>query len=163
MLTQWPRRPCPAWSGKRTDGLRATAGLGCWLQKLRLSWTRLKSADAKAFNMCLKVNLLFGPQTTSVTILNGTNEGYAGFKLCYQEVLKVVKGIIHQPYELEDINVFYAFSYYYDRAVMVSKEGCWRSETSRRELRRLTKKVNNVEASWALGATLDHFHNLKIH
>uniref|UniRef100_A0A8D3CNW1 nucleoside diphosphate phosphatase n=1 Tax=Scophthalmus maximus TaxID=52904 RepID=A0A8D3CNW1_SCOMX len=44
-------------------------------------------------------------------------EGYTGFKLCYQEVLKVVKGIIHQPYELEGSNVFYAFSYYFDRAV----------------------------------------------
>lgn len=43
--------------------------------------------------------------------------GYTGYKLCYQEVLKVVKGIIHQPYELEDTNVFYAFSYYFDRAV----------------------------------------------
>lgn len=43
--------------------------------------------------------------------------GDAGYKLCYQEVLKVVKGIIHQPYELEDANVFYAFSYYFDRAV----------------------------------------------
>ncbi|GLD59667.1 ectonucleoside triphosphate diphosphohydrolase 5-like isoform X1 [Lates japonicus] len=49
--------------------------------------------------------------------VSGDPEGYAGFKLCYQEVLKVVKGIIHQPYELEDSNVFYAFSYYYDRAV----------------------------------------------
>lgn len=29
----------------------------------------------------------------------------------------MVKGIIHQPFELEDGNVFYAFSYYYDRAV----------------------------------------------
>ena len=27
----------------------------------------------------------------------------------------------------------------------------------------LTKKVNNVETSWALGATFDHFHNLNIH
>lgn len=43
--------------------------------------------------------------------------GYSGYKLCYQEVLKVVKGIIHQPHELEDSNVFYAFSYYFDRAV----------------------------------------------
>uniref|UniRef100_A0A3Q2ZD64 nucleoside diphosphate phosphatase n=1 Tax=Kryptolebias marmoratus TaxID=37003 RepID=A0A3Q2ZD64_KRYMA len=43
--------------------------------------------------------------------------GHAGYKLCYQEVLKVVKGIIHQPYELKDSNVFFAFSYYFDRAV----------------------------------------------
>lgn len=27
----------------------------------------------------------------------------------------------------------------------------------------LTKKVNNVETSWALGAMFKHFQNLKIH
>lgn len=27
----------------------------------------------------------------------------------------------------------------------------------------LAKKVNNVETSWALGATFDHFNNLNIH
>lgn len=43
--------------------------------------------------------------------------GYTGYKTCYQEVLKAVKGIIHQPFELEDNTVFYAFSYYYDGAV----------------------------------------------
>lgn len=46
-----------------------------------------------------------------------SSPGYTGYKTCYQEVLKVVKGIIHQPFELEDNTVFYAFSYYYDRAV----------------------------------------------
>lgn len=51
------------------------------------------------------------------TTVSVSSPGYAGYKLCYQEVLKVVKGIIHQPYELEDSNVFYAFSYYFDRAV----------------------------------------------
>ncbi|XP_029352042.1 ectonucleoside triphosphate diphosphohydrolase 5 isoform X2 [Echeneis naucrates] len=66
----------------------------------------------------------FGGVTYQVS---GDPEGYAGFKLCYEQVLKVVKGIIHQPYEIEDSNVFYAFSYYFDRAVeMGSKEGRWR-------------------------------------
>lgn len=51
------------------------------------------------------------------TAVSVSSPGYAGYKLCYQEVLKVVKGIIHQPHELEDSNVFYAFSYYFDRAV----------------------------------------------
>ncbi|XP_042359569.1 ectonucleoside triphosphate diphosphohydrolase 5-like isoform X1 [Plectropomus leopardus] len=49
--------------------------------------------------------------------VSGDPDGYTGYKLCYQEVLKVVKGIIHQPNELQDNNVFYAFSYYFDRAV----------------------------------------------
>uniref|UniRef100_A0A3B5Q4A5 nucleoside diphosphate phosphatase n=1 Tax=Xiphophorus maculatus TaxID=8083 RepID=A0A3B5Q4A5_XIPMA len=135
---------------------------------------------------------------------NGCTSSRAGYKPCYQEVLKVVKGIIHQPHELEDSNVFYAFSYYFDRAVDAglinnvqggtvrvrdfkkrAKEACnkmsefpavspflcmdltyitcllkdgfgFKDST-------LTKKVKNVEASWALGAMLDHFHKLTIH
>ena len=43
--------------------------------------------------------------------------GFSGYKLCYQEVLKVVRGVVLQPYELKDSSVFYAFSYYFDRAV----------------------------------------------
>ncbi|XP_069572255.1 ectonucleoside triphosphate diphosphohydrolase 5 [Brachyistius frenatus] len=146
----------------------------------------------------------FGGLTYQVS---GDPDGYAGYKLCYQEVLKVVKGIIHQPYELADSNVFYAFSYYFDRAVdaglingvqggtlevrdfkkrakevcnkmtkdppvspflcmdmtyitCLLKDGFGFKEST---VLQLTKKVKNVEASWALGATLDHFHNLKIH
>ncbi|XP_030577266.1 ectonucleoside triphosphate diphosphohydrolase 5 [Archocentrus centrarchus] len=146
----------------------------------------------------------FGGLTYQVS---GDPDGYTGYKLCYQEVLKVVKGIIHQPYELEDTNVFYAFSYYFDRAVdaglidevhggmlevrdfkkrakevcnkmtkyppihpflcmdmtyitCLLKDGFGFKEST---VLQLTKKVNNVEASWALGATLDHFHYLKIH
>uniref|UniRef100_A0A8C6LIP3 nucleoside diphosphate phosphatase n=1 Tax=Nothobranchius furzeri TaxID=105023 RepID=A0A8C6LIP3_NOTFU len=56
----------------------------------------------------------FGGLTYQVS---GDPDGHAGYKHCYQEVLKVVKGIIHQPCELEDSNVFFAFSYYFDRAV----------------------------------------------
>uniref|UniRef100_A0A8C4DA40 nucleoside diphosphate phosphatase n=1 Tax=Dicentrarchus labrax TaxID=13489 RepID=A0A8C4DA40_DICLA len=146
----------------------------------------------------------FGGLTYQVS---GDPDGYAGYKLCYQEVLKVVKGIIHQPYELQDSSVFYAFSYYFDRAVdaglidgvqggmlevrdfkkrakevcnkmtkyppissflcmdmtyitCLLKDGFGFKEST---VLQLTKKVNNVESSWALGATLDYFHNLKIH
>ncbi|XP_075940937.1 ectonucleoside triphosphate diphosphohydrolase 5 isoform X3 [Anarhichas minor] len=146
----------------------------------------------------------FGGLTYQVS---GDPDGYAAYKRCYQEVLTVVKGIIHQPYQLEGSNVFYAFSYYFDRAVdaglidgvqggmlevrdfrkrakevcnkmtkypssspflcmdmtyitCLLKDGFGFKEST---VLQLTKKVNNVEASWALGATLDHFHNLKIH
>lgn len=145
----------------------------------------------------------FGGLTYQVS---GDPDGYTGYKLCYQEVLKVVKGIIHQLYEVEDGNVFYAFSYYFDRAVdaglidgvqggmlevrdfkkrakevcnkmakyppispflcmdmtyitCLLKDGFGFKENTRLQL---TKKVKNVEASWALGAMLDHFHDLKI-
>uniref|UniRef100_A0A8C8HCP2 nucleoside diphosphate phosphatase n=1 Tax=Oncorhynchus tshawytscha TaxID=74940 RepID=A0A8C8HCP2_ONCTS len=134
-------------------------------------------------------------------------ESYAGYKLCYQEVLKVVKGIVHQPYELKDTGVFYAFSYYFDRAVDAglidgtqggmlevrdfkkgAKEVCNKMSKYRpvspflcmdmtyitcllkdgfgfkeNTVLQLTKKVNNIETSWALGATFKHFQNLKIH
>ncbi|XP_029984378.1 ectonucleoside triphosphate diphosphohydrolase 5 [Sphaeramia orbicularis] len=146
----------------------------------------------------------FGGLTYQVS---GDTDGYTGYKPCYQEVLKVVKGIIHQPYELQDNHVFYAFSYYFDRAVDAglidgvqggvlevrdfkkrAKEVCNKMTKypatspflcmdltyitcllkdgfgfKENTMLQLTKKVNNVEASWALGATLDHFHNLKIH
>ncbi|XP_041831927.1 ectonucleoside triphosphate diphosphohydrolase 5-like isoform X2 [Melanotaenia boesemani] len=145
----------------------------------------------------------FGGLTYQVS---GNPDGDAGYKHCYQEVLKVVKGVIHQPYKLEDGSVFYAFSYYFDRAVdaglidgvqggmlqvkdfkkrakevcnkmtkhpttspylcmdmtyitCLLKDGFGFKEST---VLQLAKKVNNAEASWALGATLDHFHNLKI-
>lgn len=145
----------------------------------------------------------FGGVTYQVS---GDRDGVGGYKLCYQEVLKVVKGIIHQPYELRDGNVFYAFSYYFDRAVDAglindvqggalqvrdfkkrAKEVCNKMTKNPAvgpflcmdltyitcllkdgfgfkdgAVLQLAKKVKNVEASWALGAMLDHFHNLKI-
>lgn len=51
--------------------------------------------------------------------------GYAGYKLCYYEVMKVIKGIVHQPYEVKGSSIFYAFSYYYDRAVESGLIGEW--------------------------------------
>lgn len=51
------------------------------------------------------------------SVIYAAPAGYTGYKPCYQEVLKVVNGIIHQPFELEDNTGFYAFSYYYDEAV----------------------------------------------
>eukprot|EP00063_Salmo_salar_P086439 XP_014061274.1 PREDICTED: ectonucleoside triphosphate diphosphohydrolase 5-like isoform X3 [Salmo salar] len=150
----------------------------------------------------------FGGLTYTVS---GIPDGYAGYKLCYQEVLKVVKGIVHQPYELKNTSVLYAFSYYFDRAVDAglidgtqggmlevrdfkkgAKEGenevCNKMSKYRpvspflcmdmtyitcllkdgfgfkeNTVLQLTKKVNNVETSWALGAMFKHFQNLKIH
>uniref|UniRef100_A0AAV2KD19 nucleoside diphosphate phosphatase n=1 Tax=Knipowitschia caucasica TaxID=637954 RepID=A0AAV2KD19_KNICA len=145
----------------------------------------------------------FGGVTYQVS---GDPEGLSGYKSCYQEVQKVVTGTIHQPHQLDHTTIFYAFSYYYDRAVDAglidgeqgqlevrdfkkrAKEICNKTSQSHCSspflcldltyitalLRdgfgfkdsaklQLTKKVNNVEASWALGAILDHFHNMKIH
>uniref|UniRef100_A0AAR2KF78 nucleoside diphosphate phosphatase n=1 Tax=Pygocentrus nattereri TaxID=42514 RepID=A0AAR2KF78_PYGNA len=146
----------------------------------------------------------FGGLTYKVS---GIPDGYAGYKLCYHEVMRVVKGIIHQPFEVKGNSVFYAFSYYYDRAVESglidgsrggvvevrdfkkrAKEVCNKMTKYRpispflcmdmtyitcllkegfgfkdSTVLQLTKKVNNVETSWALGATFDFFHNLNIH
>ncbi|XP_069493750.1 nucleoside diphosphate phosphatase ENTPD5 isoform X2 [Ambystoma mexicanum] len=131
----------------------------------------------------------------------GKTDGETGFNACYSEVLKIVKGNLHQPNEIKG-RTFYAFSYYYDRAVDTNlidyetggvlevkdfkrkaKEVCDHMErfTSHSPflcmdlsyitallkegfgfkdstVLQLTKKVNNVETSWALGAT---FHLLQ--
>ncbi|XP_061757070.1 ectonucleoside triphosphate diphosphohydrolase 5-like isoform X2 [Nerophis ophidion] len=146
----------------------------------------------------------FGGETYQVS---GDPNGVSGYKWCYQDVVKTVKGIIHQPQRLRDSGThFYAFSYYFDRALdaglidevqggmlevrdfkrsaeevcektgratsiqpylcldltyifSLLKDGFGFQESTRLQL---GKKVNNVEASWALGAMLDHFHHLNI-
>ncbi|TWW72144.1 ectonucleoside triphosphate diphosphohydrolase 5 [Takifugu flavidus] len=138
--------------------------------------------------------------------ISGIPDGYAGYKLCYYEVMKVIKGIVHQPYEVKGNSIFYAFSYYFDRAVETgliddrggvlevrdfkkrAKEVCNKMTKYRAispflcmdmtyitcllkegfgfkdsTVLQLAKKVNNVETSWALGATFDYFRNLNIH
>ncbi|KAL6105705.1 entpd5 [Pungitius sinensis] len=149
-------------------------------------------------------DLTFGGNTYKVS---GIPDGYAGYKLCYYEVMKVIKGIVHQPYEVKGSSVFYAFSYYFDRAVdsglidgsrggsvevrdfkKRAKEVCNKMTKYRaispylcmdmtyitcllkegfgfkdNTVLQLSKKVNNVETSWALGATFDYFRNLNIH
>ncbi|XP_073708905.1 ectonucleoside triphosphate diphosphohydrolase 5 [Garra rufa] len=139
--------------------------------------------------------------------VSGVTNGVTGFKACYQEMLKVVKGIINQPHELKDSSTFYAFSYYFDHAVEAglidesrggavkirdyrkrAKEVCnrpsKRSELNpflcmdltyivcllkdgfgfkERTVLQLTKKVRNVETSWALGAAIYHFQKFRIH
>ncbi|NXL65241.1 ENTP5 diphosphohydrolase, partial [Chordeiles acutipennis] len=135
----------------------------------------------------------------------GNKEGETGFRPCYLEVLKVVKGKLHQPAEIRGSS-FYAFSYYYDRAVDTNlidyeqggvlqvkdferkaKEVCDNMERYNsaspflcmdltyitallkegfgfkdNTLLQLTKKVNNIETSWTLGATFHLLQSLGI-
>ncbi|XP_004082620.2 ectonucleoside triphosphate diphosphohydrolase 5 [Oryzias latipes] len=150
-----------------------------------------------------RAEVTFGGNTYKVS---GIPDGYAGYKLCYYEVQRVIKGIFHQPYEVKGTNVFYAFSHYFDRAnetgliserggtVEVrdfkkkAKEVCNKMTKYRpispflcmdmtyitcllkegfgfkdSTVLHLAKKVNNVETSWALGATFDFFRNFNIH
>ncbi|XP_043076570.1 ectonucleoside triphosphate diphosphohydrolase 5 [Puntigrus tetrazona] len=139
--------------------------------------------------------------------VSGVTEGVTGFKVCYQEMLKVVKGIIKQPPDLKDSSSFYAFSYYFDHAAEAglidesrggavkirdfkkrAKEVCNRPSKHTRlnpflcmdltyivcllkdgfgfkesTVLQLTKKVRNVETSWALGAAIYHFQKFRIH
>ncbi|XP_036287606.1 ectonucleoside triphosphate diphosphohydrolase 5 isoform X2 [Pipistrellus kuhlii] len=132
-------------------------------------------------------------------------EGEVGFKPCYAEVLRVVQGKLHQPDEIQRSS-FYAFSYYYDRAVdthMIDYEkgGILKVEDFERKAKevcdnlenftsgspflcmdlsyitallkdgfgfadstvlQLTKKVNNIETGWALGATFHLLQSLDI-
>ncbi|XP_058511619.1 nucleoside diphosphate phosphatase ENTPD5 isoform X2 [Ochotona princeps] len=135
----------------------------------------------------------------------GNQEGDVGFEHCYAEVLRVVQGKLHQPEEVRRSS-FYAFSYYYDRAVdtgMIdyekggvlkvedferkAKEVCDNLEAFSSEspflcmdlsyitallkdgfgfadstVLQLTKKVNNIETGWALGATFHLLQSLGI-
>ncbi|KAI3367756.1 hypothetical protein L3Q82_026594, partial [Scortum barcoo] len=186
--------------------------LGNGLYAARLATLGALGADGldwKVFtSSCLpkkfREDVTFGGTTYKVS---GIPDGYAGYKLCYYEVMKVIKGIVHQPYEVKGSSVFYAFSYYYDRAVESglidgsrggalevrdfkkrAKEVCNKMTKYRAispflcmdmtyitcllkegfgfkdsTVLQLTKKVNNVETSWALGATFDYFRNLNIH
>ncbi|XP_028994413.1 ectonucleoside triphosphate diphosphohydrolase 5 [Betta splendens] len=185
--------------------------LGNGLYAARLATLGALGADGldwKIFtSSCLpkkfREDVTFGGTTYKVS---GIPDGYAGYKLCYYEVMKVVKGIVHQPLEVKGSSVFYAFSYYYDRAVesglidrsrggtvevrdikKKAKEVCNKMTKYRAispflcmdmtyitcllkegfgfkdsTVLQLAKKVNNVETSWALGATFDYFRNLAI-
>nr|XP_057945971.1 ectonucleoside triphosphate diphosphohydrolase 5 [Doryrhamphus excisus]XP_057945972.1 ectonucleoside triphosphate diphosphohydrolase 5 [Doryrhamphus excisus] len=186
--------------------------LGNGLYAARLATLGALGADGldwKVFtSSCLpkkfREDVTFGGTTYKVS---GVPDGYAGYKLCYYEVMKVIKGIVHQPYEVKGSSIFYAFSYYFDRAVESglidgsrggaievrdfkkrAKEVCNKMTKYRaispflcmdmtyitcllkegfgfkeNTVLQLAKKVNNVETSWALGATFDYFRNLNIH
>ncbi|KAM6912299.1 ectonucleoside triphosphate diphosphohydrolase 5 [Xenentodon cancila] len=185
--------------------------LGNGIKAARLATLGALGADGldwKVFtSSCLpkkyREDLTFGGKTYKVS---GIPDGFAGYKLCYYEVLQVVKGSFHQPYEVKG-SVFYAFSHYFDRAVETglidgnrggavevrdfkkkAKEVCNKMTKYRAinpflcmdmtyitcllkegfgfkdsTVLQLAKKVNNVETSWALGATFDFFRNFNIH
>uniref|UniRef100_A0A8D3DXE1 nucleoside diphosphate phosphatase n=1 Tax=Scophthalmus maximus TaxID=52904 RepID=A0A8D3DXE1_SCOMX len=184
--------------------------LGNGLYAARLATLGALGADDwKIFtSSCLpkkfREDVTFGGTTYKV---GGIPDGYAGYKLCYYEVMKVIKGIVLQPYEVKGSSIFYAFSYYFDRAVESglidasrggaievrdfkkrAKEVCNKMTKYRaispflcmdmtyitcllkegfgfkdNTVLQLAKKVNNVETSWALGATFDYFRDLNIH
>ncbi|XP_065260493.1 nucleoside diphosphate phosphatase ENTPD5 [Emys orbicularis] len=180
--------------------------LGFGLKAARLATLgalEMKAVDGQMFrSSCLPKRLEAEWHFGGVRYQYGGNrEGETGFEPCYSEVVKVVQGKLHQPDEIRRRS-FYAFSYYYDRAVDTdlidyekggvlevrdferkAKEVCDNMDryTSAspflcmdlsyitallkegfgfgdNTLLQLTKKVNNIETSWALGAT---FHLLQ--
>uniref|UniRef100_A0A8C0JRK2 nucleoside diphosphate phosphatase n=1 Tax=Canis lupus dingo TaxID=286419 RepID=A0A8C0JRK2_CANLU len=77
----------------------------------------------------------------------GNKEGKMGFEPCYAEVLRVVQGKLHQPEEVQRSS-FYAFSYYYDRAVdtgMIDYEtgGVLKVEDFKRKAREVCDNLEN--------------------
>ncbi|GAA6097910.1 ectonucleoside triphosphate diphosphohydrolase 5 [Tachysurus ichikawai] len=137
--------------------------------------------------------------------VSGKPGGSTGYKSCYKEMLKVVKGVIREPDDMED-SWIYAFSYYFDHAVEAglvdearggavqvrdfkkrAKEVCNKVSMynpdypflcmdltyitcllrsgygfEEKTVLELTKKLHDVEASWALGATLGYFEHFSI-
>ncbi|KAK6478909.1 ectonucleoside triphosphate diphosphohydrolase 5-like isoform X1 [Huso huso] len=184
--------------------------LGCGLYAARLATlgalgnhAQNKVYTSTCFPKRFKDDWTFGGITYKVS---GNPEGYTGYKHCYQEVVKVVKGTVHQPMEVKASSSFYAFSYYFDRAVesglidgqkggiievrdfkKKAKEVCNKMTKYRpispylcmdmtyitallkdgfgfkeSTVLKLTKKVNNVETSWALGAAFHLLQSLKM-
>lgn len=166
-----------------------------------------KAPEGKVFqSACLpktyKGKISFGGLIYKVS---GKPGGSSGYKSCYREMLKVVKGVIQEPDEMED-SWIYAFSYYFDHAVEAglvdearggavqvrdfrgrAKEVCNKVSMYNPDypflcmdltyitcllksgygfeedtVLKLTKKLHNVEASWALGATLSYFEHFSI-
>uniref|UniRef100_A0A674J8B3 nucleoside diphosphate phosphatase n=1 Tax=Terrapene triunguis TaxID=2587831 RepID=A0A674J8B3_9SAUR len=192
--------------GSGTYKLYTHSYLGFGLKAARLATLgalEMKAVDGQMFrSSCLPKRLEAEWHFGGVRYQYGGNrEGETGFEPCYSEVVKVVQGKLHQPDEIRRRS-FYAFSYYYDRAVDTdlidyekggvlevrdferkAKEVCDNMDryTSAspflcmdlsyitallkegfgfgdNTLLQLTKKVNNIETSWALGAT---FHLLQ--
>uniref|UniRef100_A0A673AS73 nucleoside diphosphate phosphatase n=1 Tax=Sphaeramia orbicularis TaxID=375764 RepID=A0A673AS73_9TELE len=186
--------------------------LGNGLYAARLATLGALGADGRKFRTFYHLFCVLTQKCFSVILLISFSRRwqiicYAGYKLCYYEVMKVIKGIVHQPYEVKGSSIFYAFSYYFDRAVETglidssrggrvevrdfkkrAKEVCNKMAKYRaispflcmdmtyitcllkegfgfkdNTVLQLAKKVNNVETSWALGATFDYFRNLNIH
>ncbi|XP_058235312.1 ectonucleoside triphosphate diphosphohydrolase 5 isoform X1 [Hemibagrus wyckioides] len=166
-----------------------------------------KDPEGKVFqSSCLPKNykgkISFGGLIYKVS---GKPGGSTGYKSCYREMLKVVKGVIQEPDDMED-SWIYAFSYYFDHAVEAglvdedrggavrvrdfkqrAKEVCSKVSMynpdypflcmdltyitcllrsgygfEEKTVLELTKKLHNVEASWALGATLGYFEHFSI-
>ncbi|XP_043913635.1 ectonucleoside triphosphate diphosphohydrolase 6 [Protopterus annectens] len=134
--------------------------------------------------------------------IKGQKAGEPMYESCYKRVEKMLYKKVHKVDDIEEAE-FYAFSYYYDRAVDVglideekggslkvedfeaaAKQTCKAMESGEGEkpflcldltyitvllqelgfpknkVFRLARKINNVETSWALGATFHHLDYL---
>ncbi|XP_077179323.1 nucleoside diphosphate phosphatase ENTPD5 isoform X3 [Paroedura picta] len=94
-------------------------GFGLKAARLATLGALEREADGQTFrSSCLPKQLEAEWHFGGVKYQYGGNReaGETGFESCYSEVLKVVQGKLHQPDEIRR-NSFYAFSYFYDRAV----------------------------------------------
>ncbi|XP_022604336.1 ectonucleoside triphosphate diphosphohydrolase 6 isoform X2 [Seriola dumerili] len=121
-----------------------------------------------------------------VYTLKGQKAGEPVYEACLTKVEKVLYRKVTKASEAADID-FYAFSYYYDRAVDLGVIVCSSPSTSPlqspflcldlvyisvllQELGfpphkqfKLARTINQVETSWALGATFHYIESLKRH
>ncbi|XP_077442653.1 ectonucleoside triphosphate diphosphohydrolase 5-like [Stigmatopora argus] len=179
--------------------------LGNGLMAARLSTLRRRDFKSPCLPGKFRDVWTFGGETYQVS---GETAGASGYKACHEDVLKTVKGVFHHHHHLgAQKTLFYAFAYYFDRAVDAhlidevdggqlevrdfrrrAKEVCQEARNGiftvspflcldltyisclltdglgfKDNARlQLSKKVKNAEASWALGAALDHLKNLHI-
>ncbi|OWK03150.1 ENTPD6 [Cervus elaphus hippelaphus] len=108
------------------------------------------------------------------------------YQLCARRVSEILRNKVRKTEEVKDVE-FYAFSYYYDLAANVGLIVCRTAETRPPpspflcldltyvslllqelgfpgdKVLKLTRKIDNVETSWALGATFHYIDSLRRH
>ncbi|XP_056410493.1 nucleoside diphosphate phosphatase ENTPD5 [Hyla sarda] len=91
-------------------------GVLAWITVNFLTAQQNRTFRSHCFPAAMDADWTFDGVTYRYT---GPSDGLEGFDVCYTEVRRILQRKIHLIKEIQDIR-FYAFSYYYDRAVDTS-------------------------------------------
>ncbi|XP_072490743.1 ectonucleoside triphosphate diphosphohydrolase 6 isoform X3 [Notamacropus eugenii] len=110
--------------------------------------------------------------------ISGHKTGVHLYELCSKRVSEILHNKVHKTEEVKNLD-FYAFSYYYDLAANVGligsgyavlkwncdlnirrKEAISQLKTLKLQQNMLARKIDDIETSWALGATFHYIDSL---